>query len=173
MCRYIGAYIAIADPENNPSDHLSGGGIAAVFFFYLWTVFYTPSWNGTPWVINSEIFDQNTRSLGQTSAAANNWFWNFIISRFTPQMFLTMGFGVYMFFASLMILSIIFVYFLVPETKTIPLEAMDRLFEVKPVWKANKTIMEEIRAQDEEFRHNAGDVHLDDEKEALDQHEVI
>ncbi|EMR71809.1 putative quinate permease protein [Eutypa lata UCREL1] len=170
---YIGAYIAIADPENNPSDHLSGAGIAAVFFFYLWTVFYTPSWNGTPWVINSEIFDQNTRSLGQTSAAANNWFWNFIISRFTPQMFLTMGFGVYMFFASLMILSIIFVYFLVPETKTIPLEAMDRLFEVKPVWKANKTIMEEIRAQDEEFRHNAGDVHLDDEKEALDQHEVI
>lgn len=173
MCRYIGAYIAIADPENNPSDHLSGAGIAAVFFFYLWTVFYTPSWNGTPWVINSEIFDQNTRSLGQTSAAANNWFWNFIISRFTPQMFLTMGFGVYMFFASLMILSIIFVYFLVPETKTIPLEAMDRLFEVKPVWKANKTIMEEIRAQDEELRHNAGDVHLDDEKEALDQHEVI
>jgi len=28
---------------------LSSGGIAAVFFFYLWTAFYTPSWNGTPW----------------------------------------------------------------------------------------------------------------------------
>jgi hypothetical protein len=31
---------------------LSSGGIAAVFFFYLWTAFYTPSWNGTPWVIS-------------------------------------------------------------------------------------------------------------------------
>lgn len=114
------------------------------------------------------------RSLGQTSAAANNWFWNFIISRFTPQMFLTMGFGVYMFFASLMLLSIVFVYLFVPETKTIPLEAMDRLFEVKPVWKANKMIMQEIRAQDEEFRQNAGDVPLTDEKErAIDQREAV
>jgi MFS family permease len=32
---------------------LSSGGIAAVFFFYLWTAFYTPSWNGTPWVIST------------------------------------------------------------------------------------------------------------------------
>lgn len=179
MSRYIGAYIAIADPENHPSDHLSGAGTAAVFFFYLWTVFYTPSWNGTPWVINSEIFDQNTRSLGQTSAAANNWFWNFIISRFTPQMFLTMGFGVYMFFASLMLLSAVFVYFLVPETKTIPLEAMDRLFEVKPVWKANETIMAQIREQDGEFRREnaVGDVPLTKEKydgdDGPDQHETV
>lgn len=46
-------------------------------------------------------------------------------------MFLTMGYGVYFFFASLMILSIPFVYFLIPETKSVPLEAMDRLFEIK------------------------------------------
>lgn len=115
---YIGAYIKLADVEKNTANtQLSGAGISAVFFFYLWTAFYTPSWNGTPWVLNSEIFDQNTRSLGQASAAANNWFWNFIISRFTPQMFLTMGYGVYFFFASLMILSVVFVWFLIPETK--------------------------------------------------------
>ncbi|KAL2134298.1 hypothetical protein VTI74DRAFT_495 [Chaetomium olivicolor] len=147
---FIGAYIKIADPEANQSGgSMSSGGIAAVFFFYLWTAFYTPSWNGTPWVVNSEMFDQNTRSLGQASAAANNWFWNFIISRFTPQMFLKMGYGVYFFFASLMILSIVFIYFLVPETKSIPLEHMDRLFEIKPVRKANKILMEELRFHQE------------------------
>lgn len=141
---FIGAYIKIADPASKKDAKMDGGGIAAMFFFYLWTAFYTPSWNGTPWVVNSEMFDQNTRSLGQASAAANNWFWNFIISRFTPQMFLKMEYGVYFFFASLMILSIIFVYFLVPETKSIPLESMDRLFEIKPVRKANKMLMEEL-----------------------------
>jgi sugar porter (SP) family MFS transporter len=57
------------------SKPLSSGGIAAVFFFYLWTAFYTPSWNGTPWVINSEMYEQNVRSLGQAMAAASNWFW--------------------------------------------------------------------------------------------------
>lgn len=55
VCLWIvGGYIKIAKPENNPEGtQLDSGGIAAIFFFYLWTAFYTPSWNGTPWVINS------------------------------------------------------------------------------------------------------------------------
>lgn len=165
---YLGAYIKIADPTNHPSTsgELSSGGISAMFFFYLWTAFYTPSWNGTPWVINSEMFDQNTRSLGQASAAASNWFWNFIISRFTPQMFATMEYGVYMFFASLMLLSCVFVFFFVPETKGIPLEAMDRLFKIKPVYKANQAIMDELHLQDEEFRRAAGDLKFEDDAKA-------
>jgi hypothetical protein len=65
------------------------------------------------------------------------------------------GCGVYFFFASMMICSIVFVFFLLPETKGIPLESMDRLFEVKPVWKANKLILEEERLREEEFRDNA------------------
>lgn len=84
VCMWIlGGYIHTTDvsPEAAAAaDGLSPGGIAAMFFFYLWTAFYTPSWNGTPWVLNSEMFDMNTRGLGQASAAANNWFWNFIVS---------------------------------------------------------------------------------------------
>jgi uncharacterized membrane-anchored protein len=49
----IGAYIYVVDPAKHPTDTLNGGGIAAIFFFYLWTAVYTPTWNGTPWVINS------------------------------------------------------------------------------------------------------------------------
>ncbi|KAL1589144.1 hypothetical protein WHR41_02312 [Cladosporium halotolerans] len=170
VCMWIiGGYILNAGvTSSSENTSLSSGGIAAIFFFYLWTVFYTPSWNGTPWVINSEMFDNNTRALGQASAAASNWFWNFIISRFTPQMFDNMGpsgSGVYFFFASMMILSIIFVFFLVPETKSIPLESMDRLFECKPVWRANQTILAEDRAREEDFRHDADMVGVDVAKE--------
>jgi hypothetical protein len=76
ICMYaVGAYIAIAKPQDHQSTKLSGGGIAAMFFFYLWTAFYTPSWNPTPWVINAEVFDQHVRTLTQASCAANNWFW--------------------------------------------------------------------------------------------------
>jgi hypothetical protein len=152
--------------SKDPNAKLSSGGIAAVFFFYLWTTFYTPTWNGTPWVLNAEIFDANTRSLGQASAAANNWFWNFIISRFTPQMFNAMGrsgCGVYFFFASMMILSIAFVWFFIPETKGIPLELMDRLFEIKPVTKAHRLIVAESQAIEENLRHVDG-VELGQEK---------
>lgn len=71
-------------------------------------------------------------------------------------MFDAWGYGVYFFFASLMIMSAVFVFFLVPETKAVPLETMDRLFKVKPVWRANKTIMDEL-AEDQSFRQNDSD----------------
>jgi len=155
---YIGGYIAIADPASKSKEaqanaSLGSGGISAMVFFYLWTATYTPSWNGTPWVLNSEMFDQNVRTLAQAFAAANNWFWNFIIARFTPQMFDTMYYGVYFFFASLMICSSIFVFFLIPETKGIPLEKMDRLFSKDfPARKAHKIILAEVQMEDRDFR---------------------
>ena len=81
------------------------------------------------------------------------------------------GCGVYYFFASMMILSIPFVYFLVPETKGIPLESMDRLFAVKPVRKAHKTIHEEDAAREMEFRHDAEGAGLDVAKEKMEHYE--
>lgn len=167
---YVGAYIKIADPAHHPSasGKLSSGGISAMAFFYLWTIFYTPSWNGTPWVYNSEMFPQNVRTLGQAFAAASNWLFNFLVARFTPQMFTTMGYGVYFFFASLMICSIVFVFFLLPETKGIPLESMDRLFsrELTPR-KAHKIVMKELHEDEELFRQNVEGSGLGLSKEEL------
>ncbi|TVY56289.1 Quinate permease [Lachnellula suecica] len=154
---YVGAYIKIADPANHPTSDgkLSSGGISAMAFFYLWTMFYTPSWNGTPWVYNSEMFPQNVRTLGQAFAASSNWLFNFLVARFTAQMFTSMKYGVYFFFASLMLCSIVFVFFLLPETKGIPLESMDRLFskDLQPR-KAHKIVMRELKEDEEVFRHN-------------------
>ena len=153
---YIAAYIAIAKPANNPTTKLSSGGISAMVFFYLWTVSYTPSWNGTPWVLNSEMFDQNVRTLAQAFAASCNWFFNFLIARFTPQMFASMGFGVYIFFATLMLCAAVYVFFLIPETKGIPLEAMDRLFSnAFPKRKAHGIVLAEVRAAEREFRRHS------------------
>lgn len=67
-------------------------------------------------------------------------------------MFLKMGFGVYFFFASLMILSALFVFFFIPETKGLPLDTMNRLFEIKPVRRAHEQMLEELRIREEEFR---------------------
>ncbi|TVY30333.1 Quinate permease [Lachnellula hyalina] len=154
---YIGAYIKIADPTHHPTTNgsLSSGGISAMAFFYLWAVFYTPSWNGTPWVYNSEIFPQNVRTLGQAFAAASNWLFNFLVARFTAQMFTAMGYGVYFFFASLMMCSIVFTFFLLPETKGIPLESMDILFskELQPRI-AHKIVMKQLHDDEEAFRRN-------------------
>ncbi|KAG7448528.1 MFS quinate transporter QutD [Guyanagaster necrorhizus] len=143
---YIGAYIAIVKPAEHPTSTLSAGGKSAIAFFYIWTVFYSPSWNGTPWVVGAEFFPQHVRTFTQACMAASNWLFGFLITRFTPQMFTAMGYGVYIFFASLMILSIFYVYFLLPETKQIPLEYMEDLFApgVKPR-RAHGVVMTKIR----------------------------
>jgi len=90
-------------------------------------------------------------------------------------MFLNMGpsgCGVYFFFASMMLLSIVFVWFLIPETKSIPLESMDRLFEIKPVSKANSTVLAEVREQELAFRHDAEGAGLSVGKGKLDHIET-
>lgn len=85
-------------------------------------------------------------------------------------MFLSMGkngCGVYFFFASMMLCSIVFVFFLIPETKGIPLESVDRLFAVKPIWRAHSTIHAEDAAREVEFRHDAEGAGLSVAKEKL------
>jgi Sugar (and other) transporter len=49
----VGGYIQAAQPASHPTNGMTSGGVAAIFFFYLSTAFYTPTWNGTPWVINA------------------------------------------------------------------------------------------------------------------------
>lgn len=171
---YIAAYIAIAKPALHPTKELTSGGISAMAFFYLWTASYTPSWNGTPWVLNSEMFDQNVRTLAQAWAAANNWLWNFLVARFTPQMFTAMGYGVYLFFASLMICASIYVFFLVPETKGIPLESMDKLFSKDiPARKAHKIVLADVREADREFRRLSSAGVETDEKDSTENKFVV
>jgi len=87
---YIGAYNKIADPQNNPvpaGQPQPRGGTAAMAFFYIWTLFYGFSWNGTPWVVCAEVFPGTIRTVAQMCAAASNWLWNFVIARSTEYMF--------------------------------------------------------------------------------------
>ncbi|KAM5341262.1 hypothetical protein ACJ41O_015371 [Fusarium nematophilum] len=167
----IGAYIYVVEPTKHPQDHLTGSGIAAIVFFYLWTAVYTPTWNGTPWVINSEFFDPNFRSLAQAFTTASNWLFNFLVSRFTEQMFAAMGYGVYMFFASLSFLAFWFAFFLIPETSGIPLEKIERLFKVKPVWNANKILKAQLKEEGEQFRQDIkeGSVHHENKQDSSDE----
>jgi hypothetical protein len=67
-------------------------------------------------------------------------------------MFATMHYGVYFFFAALSFLAFFFAFFLIPETSGIPLEAVDRLFEIKPIWKAHSKLKAQLKEDEEQFR---------------------
>lgn len=67
-------------------------------------------------------------------------------------MFAKMNYGVYFFFAALSFLAFFFAFFLIPETSGIPLEAVDRLFEIKPVWRAHTKLKAQLKEDEEQFR---------------------
>jgi hypothetical protein len=69
-------------------------------------------------------------------------------------MFEAMHYGVYFFFAALSFLAFFFAFFLIPETSGIPLEKVDRLFEQKPIWRANKMLKAQLAAEEEQFRYD-------------------
>ncbi|CUM56120.1 uncharacterized protein AC631_01475 [Debaryomyces fabryi] len=146
---YIGAYVYVANPAArlaSGNTKMDAGGKAAQGLLYIWTFFYGASWNGTPWVINSEIFSQEVRTFTQAVNAASNWFWAFIMGRFTGQAFEATSYGLYFLFASCMIVFPLVIFFFYPETKGVPLEAIDHLFEV-PAWRAREYAMQRYDAE--------------------------
>lgn len=85
-------------------------------------------------------------------------------------MFASMSYGVYLFFASLMICAAVFVFFLIPETKGIPLEAMDRLFSNEfPARRAHRIVLNQIRLEEQDFRRQD----VGGEKNSVEEREVV
>lgn len=147
VCMIVIGALIVSEPAGVEGSGLSGQGIATIFMIYLWTCIYITSWNGTPWVVNAEMFNQATRNVGQVGASMANWLWTFVIARITPNMVAGMGkngFGMYFLFGSVSACAVVFVWFFVPETKSVPLDQMDQLFKIKPVRKAQPKLMDEL-----------------------------
>lgn len=75
--------------------------------------------------------------MTQAINAMSNWFWAFIMGRFSGQAMDALGFKLYFIFATCMIVFPVIIFLFYPETKEVPLEAVDYLFEV-PAWRARK-----------------------------------
>ena len=59
---YIGAYLKLNDPTK-PGVLAGPGGKAAIAMMYIWIASFILAWSGGPFVVGSEVFDQNIRSL--------------------------------------------------------------------------------------------------------------
>jgi hypothetical protein len=62
-----------------------------------------------------------------------NWIVDYGITRATPNMITTMGYGAFLLYALLTYLGVVFIYFCLPELKGRSIESMDDLFQ-RPLW---------------------------------------
>jgi sugar porter (SP) family MFS transporter len=79
------------------------------------------------WVLISEIFPNRHRAEGQTLGSFTHWIFAALLTTFFPKMVVAFPPGyVFSFFAGMMVLQLVWVKTMVPETKGVPLEQIQR-----------------------------------------------
>ncbi len=79
------------------------------------------------WVFISEIFPNRHRAEGQTLGSSTHWIFAALLTTFFPRMVTAFPPGyVFSFFAGMMVLQLIWVKTMVPETKGVPLEQIQK-----------------------------------------------
>ncbi len=104
-------------------------GISTLVFIIIYTASFMMSWGPICWVLIGEIFPNKIRGKAIAIAVAAQWSANYFISSTYPAMMEFSGGATYMFYGVMSILSAIFVWKMVPETKGKTLEEMEGLWE--------------------------------------------
>ena len=79
------------------------------------------------WVFISEIFPDKFRATGQSLGSSTHWVFAALLTTFFPKMVTAFPPGsVFAFFCFMMVLQLVWVKIMVPETKGVPLEEIER-----------------------------------------------
>jgi len=103
------------------------GGVLVVFFVFTFIASHAIGQGAVIWVFIAEIFPNSVRATGQSLGAGTHWVFAAVITLVMP-FFLsrfdaTIIFG---FFAGMMVLQLLFVLFMMPETKGRSLEDLGK-----------------------------------------------
>ena len=106
-------------------------GTTTLVFIIIYTASFMMSWGPICWVLISEIFPNKIRSQAIAIAVAAQWTANFFISSTYPPMMEFSNGGTYLFYGIMSVLSALFVWKYIPETKGKTLEEMEGLWKEK------------------------------------------
>lgn len=127
ICEFIVAIVGTAASSSDTANTV------LIVFTCIYIFFFATTWGPAAWVSIGEIFPLPIRAKGVALSTASNWFWNFIIAYITPYMvdaeYGDLGPKVFFVWGSTCCGCLLFAYFLVPETKGLSLEQVDRMLE--------------------------------------------
>ncbi|KAK2749561.1 hypothetical protein FQN55_003261 [Onygenales sp. PD_40] len=127
VCEFIVAIMGAAAGDNPNAVK------AMIAFICIYIFFFASTWGPGAWVVIGEIYPLPIRSRGVGLATASNWLWNCIIAVITPYLVGAdkgnLGTHVFWLWGGLCVTCFLYAYFLVPETKGLTLEQVDRMME--------------------------------------------
>nr|CAD1837647.1 unnamed protein product [Ananas comosus var. bracteatus] len=119
------------------SDDLSRGyAVLVVVMVCTFVSSFAWSWGPLGWLIPSETFPLETRSAGQSVTVCANLLFTFVIAQAFLSMLCSLKYGIFAFFSAWVVVMSLFVLFLLPETKNVPIEEMtERVWKQHWFWK--------------------------------------
>ncbi|CAI7566780.1 unnamed protein product [Penicillium discolor] len=162
ICQFIVAILGVTIGFNKTHISDSGSTIAnnisavnaQVALIAIYIFFFASTWGPGAWILIGEIFPIPIRSRGVALSTASNWLWNTIIAVITPYMVgenpgeANMKSSVFFVWGGLCTACFVYAYFLVPETKGLSLEQVDKMMEestprTSAKWRPHSTFAEE------------------------------
>lgn len=143
VCQFLVAIIGVTigfnhthpdptDSTKNIADNIAAvnAQIAFIAIFIFW---FASTWGPGAWIVIGEIFPLPIRSRGVGLSTASNWLWNTIIAVITPYMVGedrgNLKSSVFFIWGGLCTCAFVYAYFLIPETKGLSLEQVDKMME--------------------------------------------
>ncbi|KAM0550726.1 hypothetical protein ACHAPJ_008791 [Fusarium lateritium] len=169
ICQFLVAIIGVtigfnhthASPTADEPDRMIANNISAVnaqiAFIAIFIFFFASTWGPGAWIVIGEIFPLPIRSRGVGISTASNWLWNTIIAVITPYMVGenrgNLKSSVFFIWGGLCTSALVYTYFLVPETKGLSLEQVDKMMEettprTSAKWRPHTTFAQTMGAGD-------------------------
>ena len=114
------------------SKSAGSGGLMVLLCIFAFIASHAVGQGAVIWVFISEIFPNRHRAEGQALGSFTHWVFAALLTTFFPKMVSVFAPGyVFALFCGMMVLQLLWVKFMVPETKGIPLEEMQKRLRVE------------------------------------------
>ncbi|KAL8130406.1 hypothetical protein V2J09_019561 [Rumex salicifolius] len=120
--------------NGEPGDLPKWYAILVVLFICIYVAGFAWSWGPLGWLVPSEIFPLEIRSAAQSINVSVNMFFTFVVAQVFLTMLCHLKFGLFLFFGFFVMVMSVFVFFLIPETKGVPIEEMNIVWKNHPFW---------------------------------------
>jgi hypothetical protein len=102
------------------------GGIVVLASLVVFVVSHAFGQGTVIWVFISEIFPNRVRARGQALGSFTHWFMDAAISWTFPIIAASSGGHAFAFYGAMMVLQLLWVVWIMPETKGVPLEEIQK-----------------------------------------------
>ncbi|KAJ5475739.1 hypothetical protein N7475_001468 [Penicillium sp. IBT 31633x] len=159
ICQFLVAIIGVTVGFNHTHPLPDGTSVAnnipavnaQIAFIAIFIFFFASTWGPGAWIVIGEIFPLPIRARGVALSTASNWLWNTIIAVITPYMVNKdqgdLKSSVFFIWGGLCSIAFVYSYFIIPETKGLSLEQVDKMMEettprTSAKWKPTVTFAE-------------------------------